>query len=57
MWRLLAPLYRLQRLAWRLLRPRTRGVKVMLFNEAGELLLVRHSYGDTGLFLLPGGGA
>jgi 8-oxo-dGTP pyrophosphatase MutT (NUDIX family) len=54
--RLLAPLYRVRRLAWRLLRPRTRGVKVMLFNPAGELLLVRHSYGDTGLFLLPGGG-
>lgn len=54
--RLLAPLYRAQRLAWRLFRPRTRGVKVMLFNPAGELLLVRHSYGDTNLFLLPGGG-
>jgi 8-oxo-dGTP pyrophosphatase MutT (NUDIX family) len=54
--RLLTPLYRAQRLFWRLLRPRTRGVKVMLFNPAGELLLVRHSYGDTDLFLLPGGG-
>ena len=54
--RLLAPLYRVQRLLWRLFRPRTRGVKVMLFNPAGELLLVRHSYGDTDLFLLPGGG-
>jgi ADP-ribose pyrophosphatase YjhB (NUDIX family) len=54
--RLLAPLYRLQRVAWRLFRPRTRGVKVMLFNEAGELLLVRHSYGNTALFMLPGGG-
>ncbi len=53
---LLDPLYRLQRRLWRLLRPRTRGVKVMLFNPAGELLLVRHSYGDTGLFMLPGGG-
>ena len=54
--RLLAPLHRLRRLAWRLLRPRTRGVKVMLFDEAGALLLVRHAYGDTHLFLLPGGG-
>ena len=53
---LLAPLYRLQRLVWRVLRPRTRGVKVMVFNEAGELLLVRHSYGNTALFMLPGGG-
>ena len=53
---LLAPLYRLQRLGWRLLRPRTRGVKVMLFNAAGELLLVRHSYGRTDQYMLPGGG-
>ena len=53
---LLAPLYRLQRLVWRVLRPRTRGVKVMVFNEAGELLLVRHSYGNKALFMLPGGG-
>ena len=54
--RLLAPLYRLQRLVWRIVRPRTRGVKVMVFNAAGELLLVRHSYGNTALFMLPGGG-
>lgn len=54
--RLLAPLYRLQRLVWRVLRPRTRGVKVMLFDEAGALLLVRHTYGRTDQFLLPGGG-
>lgn len=54
--RLLAPLYRLQRVAWRLFRPRTRGVKVMVFNQAGELLLVRHSYGNKALFMLPGGG-
>jgi ADP-ribose pyrophosphatase YjhB (NUDIX family) len=53
---LLAPLYRLQRLVWRVLRPRTRGVKVMLFDEAGALLLVRHTYGRTDQFLLPGGG-
>jgi ADP-ribose pyrophosphatase YjhB (NUDIX family) len=54
--RLLAPLYRLQRLAWRIVRPRTRGVKVMIFDETGALLLVRHSYGNTRLFMLPGGG-
>lgn len=53
---LLAPLYRLQRLVWRVVRPRTRGVKVMVFNDAGELLLVRHSYGNRALFMLPGGG-
>ena len=53
---LLDPLYRLQRRAWRILRPRTRGVKVMLFNASDELLLVRNTYGRKDLFLLPGGG-
>ena len=48
--------YRIQTWLWRLLRPRTRGVKVMLFNEAGELLLIRNSYGRSDLFVLPGGG-
>ena len=37
-------------------RVRTTGVKVMLFNPAGELLLIRNGYGDSDLFLLPGGG-
>ena len=46
----------LRRLLLRLLRVRTSGVKVMLFNEAGQLLLIRNSYGDRNLFLLPGGG-
>jgi ADP-ribose pyrophosphatase YjhB (NUDIX family) len=53
---LLDPLYRLQRGLWRILRPRTRGVKVMLFNASDELLLVRNTYGRKDLFLLPGGG-
>lgn len=34
----------------------TRGVKVALFNAAGEVLLVRNGYGETGAFVLPGGG-
>ena len=53
---LLDPLYRLRRRLRRILRLQTRGVKVMLFNEQDELLLVRHTYGRTDLFLLPGGG-
>ena len=28
----------------------------MLFNQAGELLLIRNGYGDSRQFLLPGGG-
>lgn len=49
-------LHRLRRRLWRVFRPRTRGVKVMLFDEAGALLLIRNSYGRTDLFVLPGGG-
>ena len=41
---------------WKLLRVKTRGVRVMLFNNGGELLLIRHTYGRSDLFLLPGGG-
>lgn len=48
--------YRAQKQLWKLLRPRTQGVKVMLFNDAGELLLIRNSYGRGDLFVLPGGG-
>jgi 8-oxo-dGTP pyrophosphatase MutT (NUDIX family) len=49
-------LYRLKRTLTGLLRLRTSGVKVMLFNRKGELLLIRNSYGDSSAFVLPGGG-
>jgi len=49
-------LYRVKSGLLRRLRWRTRGVKVMVFNEAGELLLIRNSYGATHLYVLPGGG-
>lgn len=52
----LEPCYRLQRLAWQHLRPRTRGVKVMLFDAGGRILLIRNAYGRSDLFVLPGGG-
>lgn len=35
---------------------KTTGVKVMVFNPAGALLLVRNSYGKSEQWLLPGGG-
>jgi 8-oxo-dGTP pyrophosphatase MutT (NUDIX family) len=54
--RLLNAIYAVQKVAWRVLRPRTQGVKVMLFDESGALLLVRHSYGRSDLLVLPGGG-
>ena len=49
-------LHRSRHLALRLLRVKTRGVKVMAFNPAGELLLIRNTYGHSHLFMLPGGG-
>lgn len=48
--------YRAQKRLWKLFRPHTRGVKVMLFNANGEILLVRNGYGASDLFVLPGGG-
>ncbi len=48
--------FAVQKRLWRLLRPHTRGVKVMLFNAQNELLLIRNSYGRSDLFVLPGGG-
>src|SRR5262245_46185579 len=48
--------FRLQKWLWKLLQPQTRGVKVLLFNPAGELMLIRNSYGRSDLFVLPGGG-
>lgn len=49
-------LYRFKRMLLRRLRWRTRGVKVMLFNDRQELLLVRNGYGATHVYVLPGGG-
>lgn len=49
-------LYQLKRAFLRVTRWKTRGVKVMLFNPAGELLLIRNSYGRSHLHVLPGGG-
>lgn len=46
------------RFYWRIFRPRTYGVKVLIFHPDGSkrVLLVRHSYGNTTLWNLPGGG-
>jgi ADP-ribose pyrophosphatase YjhB (NUDIX family) len=54
--RLLDLAYRIRKRLLRIFRRRTRGVKVMLFNGAGELLLIRNSYGRSDLYVLPGGG-
>ena len=58
-----APLHRLAlRLAhgvrrrwWRMFQVRLEGCRVLAFDSAGRVLLVRHSYG-SGAWLLPGGG-
>ncbi len=41
---------------WRFAKPALYGAKIMTFNDAGELLLIRHSYGKSNLYMLPGGG-
>ena len=57
MLRLLLPLaYRLRRRAMALLGWRTRGVKLLVFDRDGRVLLVRHRYGRSDLYMLPGGG-
>ena len=48
--------YRLRLRLLRLTGLPTSGVKVMLFNQDGELLLIRNSYGRRDLWVFPGGG-
>ena len=50
---LLNILLKIRRLYWRIVKPKTRGVRAILVNSDGKILLVRHKYG-TGWFL-PGG--
>ncbi len=40
---------------WRLRRPRVIGCRVLALDEAGRVLLIRHSYG-SGRWMPPGGG-
>ncbi|HVR90629.1 MAG TPA: NUDIX domain-containing protein [Novosphingobium sp.] len=58
-----APLHRValryahaaRKLWWRVRRPRISGCRVLVFDPAGRILLIRHSYGRGG-WMLPGGG-
>lgn len=40
---------------WRVARRRLNGCRVLVFDAAGQVLLVRHSYGSSN-WMLPGGG-
>jgi 8-oxo-dGTP diphosphatase len=46
------------RMYWRIYKPRTYGVKVLILHPRvlGEVLLVRHTYGNQSLWNIPGGG-
>ena len=46
---------RLRRRWWRIRKPRRHSVMVVALDEAGRVLLVRHSYGPP-VWALPGGG-
>lgn len=52
---LLVQAHRLRVVWWRLRKPLLIGCRVLAFDEAGRVLLVRHSYG-SGRWMLPGGG-
>lgn len=47
-----------RKLYWRIFKPTTYGVKVFILHpdDNGKVLLVRHSYGNSQLYTLPGGG-
>lgn len=49
-------IHRMRRAAMRIVRWRTRGVKAMVLDREGRLLMVRHRYGNSALWMLPGGG-
>lgn len=51
--RAIAPVHRLW---WRVRKPNTYGVKILLRNSSGRFLVVRHSYSDPTRWGLPGGG-
>lgn len=51
--RTIAPVYRLW---WRVRKPTTYGVKVLLRDDTCRFLVVRHSYSDPTRWGLPGGG-
>jgi|SRR5690606_2506679 len=47
--------YPILKMGWFIFRPRTRGVKILIFDLKGRVLMVRHNYG-RGYWTFPGGG-
>jgi len=48
----------LRRVYWKVLKPKTYGVKGLIFSptDSNKIMLIRNSYGDTEKYTLPGGG-
>jgi len=46
--------YPIMRLLWKVFKPNTTGVRVAIFNEGKEILLVKHTYRNG--YFFPGGG-
>jgi ADP-ribose pyrophosphatase YjhB (NUDIX family) len=46
------------KLYWHIFKPESHGARVLIIHptEKGKVLLVRHSYGNTALWNIPGGG-
>ncbi|MCW3040578.1 MAG: mismatch repair protein MutT [Solirubrobacterales bacterium] len=48
--------FQLLRVWWFVARPHTQGVKLAIWSGQGQVLFVRHTYGDRRVWELPGGG-
>lgn len=46
----------LRKIWWRVAQPHIYGAKAVVLDGRGHVLLIRHSYGDRLLFMMPGGG-
>lgn len=49
-------LHPVARFYWRIFKPKTFGVKVLITNDSNQVLLVKTSYGLTNHWKIPGGG-
>ncbi len=47
--------YTVLRLYWKIFKPKTYGVRMLIYNK-DHVLLIKQTYGDKNLLLIPGGG-